>query len=143
MRLLILVLLLAGLGTYIYLERQSNYPLHPLTLPSGKTYKAQKLPDQCSTSQGCIHGVVYLTALTDSAALQQEARGFLPWIEANMKGTRPPHSATVMAMQPGFLQIAEPKRLVVLAYEFTPMGTWDNVGFEDATPKIRAKLSGK
>lgn len=142
MRYLLLAVLLGGLGYYIYLQRQANYPLQSLTLPSGKTYKAMKLQDDCR-SDGCLHRLVYLTSLEDSARLQQEARGFLPWVETTMKGSRPPHSVAVLALEPGFLQIAEPKRLVVLTYQFTPMGSWDHVGFEDATPRIRAMLSGK
>ncbi|MBK8002562.1 MAG: hypothetical protein IPK12_01175 [Gemmatimonadetes bacterium] len=71
-KLLILLLLLAGLGLYVRRQRQQNYGMAQVTTPNGEMFEAVTLPDDCRAGP-CIKRMGYLTRSHDTVAMKEEA----------------------------------------------------------------------
>jgi hypothetical protein len=142
MRVLLLLALLAGLGVYVYQQRQANYPVSAVTTPTGRAYEAVALPKTCP--QGlptCAYSAAYLTSLTDTAAIKEEARLLIPWLEkqAAMEATT---TVLIIAVEPGFLRFVPPKSALGLAFvRHQGMSDWVYAGMEDLTPSIKEYLN--
>lgn len=141
-RTVILVLLIGGLAFYVRSERKRNYPLDTVTTPSGRTFVAGQLSDQCE-GETCIHRAAYLTKLRDSAALRDEARALLTWLAPRLKGSRPRQLVGIVAIEPGFMRMSAPKHAVGLTFAELVPGTWSYLGQEDMTPRMAGVLRGR
>lgn len=142
MKFLLFLVLLAGLGAYLYNERRTNYPLESIVTPTGRAFKATVLSDECDDQPPCIRRLVYLTQLKDTMAIKEEARMLIAWAEHRRPSTGS-DAITILALEPGFLQIAPPRAAhAVSFYRLTANTDWMYVGLEDRTGEIKRMLGG-
>ncbi|HKS05479.1 MAG TPA: hypothetical protein VJR92_04125 [Gemmatimonadaceae bacterium] len=141
MRAVILVLLIAVLAGYLMYERKRNYPFDTITTPSGREFAAERLPDEC-VAVACEHRVAYFTSTSDSAAMLNEARELLPWLEKQLTNS-PPRLAGVYAYEPGWMKLKAPKRVTGMAFAQLLPGTWTLIGRQDFTSEMRKMLEGR
>jgi hypothetical protein len=134
-RALILVLLIGGLAFYVHTERKRNYPLDSVSTPSGRSFNAIQLPDECSMA-ACMHRVAYLTKLRDTSAIRDEAQALLPWLDPRIKDSRPPHVVGILAIEPGFMRMTAPKRVVALTFAMLVPGSWTYLEQQDVTTQM-------
>lgn len=139
MRLLILLLLVAGFAGYLIYQRSHNYPVQTIIAPDGHRYEGMQVADRCE-GQTCMHQVVYLTELEDTLQMKAEAEGLLHWLEPRITDSQPPQLVAIYAVKPGFLRIAPVRRIVQLGYGRQPPGAWKYLGSVDATAKFTALL---
>ena len=138
MRVVILVLLAGALAGYVFYQRKQNYPFDNVTTPSGQSFPAVRMSDNCVVA-GCEHRVAYLTSSSDTAAMVNEAKALLPWLEKQLSGS-PPRLAGVYAYEPGFLRLKSPKRVTGLAFAQLLPGTWTYLGQQDFTAQMKSML---
>jgi hypothetical protein len=107
MRVLLLIVLLAGALGFARYSAHQRYPTESIKVPgSTRTYKIARAPDQCWGAD-CFMAVAFMTQGTDRAAWRAEAQELEPWLiaQARTKGQR---GAFVVALRPGFAHLFPP-----------------------------------
>lgn len=134
--LLFLIALVACLGGYIVYQRHHNYPFNRVATTAGTSYEVLKIPDACQGTTMCIKRVAYLTHVSDSIGMKAEAEGLLPWIDTDVAPGAGPHALLVIAIEPGFLKMSAPRRMVGIAFGKMPPDRWRYLGQEDMTAQL-------
>lgn len=142
MRVLLLLVLLAGGAGYLWYQRQHNYPFRSISPAAGIEYEILQIPDDCQNTRICLKRVAYLSRAQDTTALRDEAKGLLPWIDANIAPGPGPHAIVLIAVEPGFLRIKPPTRVVGVGFGKVGGSGWRYLGQEDMTSRIAPLLKG-
>lgn len=139
MRFLLLLFLLAGGAGYLYYQRQHNYPMESVTTTAGLHYDIKPLPDECVGGALCVHRVVFLTGQSDAAGLRREADGLVPWVDSNLPAGARVHGLLLIALEPGFLRLRPPRRMIGLVY--ARVGSrWQYMTQSDVTEQMKQSL---
>jgi hypothetical protein len=132
---LLLLLLVGGLGGYVFYQRHHNYPFDSVTSGSAK-YEVYRMPAECRAVVICVERVAYLAVEADSATVKEEARGLLPWVDATVKPGSGAAAIMLVALEPGFLRMKPPRRMIGVTFGRLPGDQWRYLGQEDVTAKL-------
>jgi hypothetical protein len=110
MRVLVLLLLLAGMVGFAGYSARQRYPTETIKVPgSARTYQIYRNPDEC-WSGDCYIKLVFLTHGTDRATWRAEAQELEPWL-VNQARTGGQKGGILLAVRPGFARLFPPTKL--------------------------------
>jgi hypothetical protein len=140
LRFLLLLVLLAAGGGYLWYQRGHNYPLRDITTSEGKKYEVVQLPEDCQNMQVCLKRLAYLSSAADTTLLKDEAAGLLPWVEVNVAPGSGPHAIMLIAIKPGFMRLKPPTSMIGVGFSKSRSSGWRYLGQEDMTSRMTSML---